>query len=288
MIAGLAGAAQAATATIWIASGDALSHVVPHALSHDKSSFWHHVTNHMLMYVVAAALLVLVIPVVARKNALVPTGFRNCLEAVLQFIRNEVARPALGEDTDVFIPFLWTQFLLILTANLLGLLPITELGQAALNDPELHIGGAATGDVGITAGLAICAFVLFHVSGVRKMGAGRYAKHALLGHGPVWLIPLFIPLEIAGALTKPFALAIRLFANMTGGHMVVAVLLGFAVGGINAAMDHGQFGMLGITAISCAGALAIYMLEIFVAFLQAYIFTFLTALFLGMSLHAEH
>ena len=285
---GVMSAVQGTFASFVLAAGDPLSHVVPHRLSHDHASFLYYVYNHMFMLVLAAILLLVVVPVVARKDALVPKGFRNFLEAILQYIRNEVARPVLGKDTDLFIPFLWTQFLLILTANLLGMLPITEVGQMATGDMQLHLGGTATGNIGITAGLAICAFVLFHASGVVKLGPGRYAKHALLGHGPWWLIPLFVPIEIIGALVKPFALAIRLFANMTGGHIVLAVLMSFAITGINMAADEGAYGMIGVTIASVLGAVAINLLELFVAFLQAYIFTFLTALFLGAAIHPEH
>ena len=288
MIAEVAAHTQNLLASVFLAGADPLSHVVPHELSHDKASFWHYVYNHMFMLVLAAVLLVIFIPIAARKKALVPTGFRNFLESILQYIRNEVARPVLGKDTDTFIPFLWTLFILILTANLLGMLPITAIGQLALDDPALHLGGTATGNIGITAGLAICAFLLFHLSGIKRLGAGHYAKHLLLGHGPIWLAPLFIPIEIIGALVKPFALAIRLFANMTGGHIVLAVLMGFAVTGIQMAVNDGAYGMLGVTAAAALGAVAINLLELFVAFLQAYIFTFLTALFLGAAIHPEH
>ncbi|MDJ0522447.1 MAG: F0F1 ATP synthase subunit A [Planctomycetota bacterium] len=288
MIAEVAAHTQTLLASVFVAGADPLSHVIPHELSADKASFWHYVYNHMLMLVLAALLLVIFVPIAARKKALVPTGFRNFLEAILQYIRNEVARPVLGKDTDTFIPFLWTLFCLILTANLLGMLPLTYVGQLAFQDPHLHIGGTATGNVGITAGLAICAFLLFHLSGIKRLGGGHYAKHILLGHGPLWLAPLFVPIEIAGMLVKPFALAIRLFANMTGGHIVLAVLMGFAVTGLRMALDDGSYGMLGVTLVSVIGALAINLLEIFVSFLQAYIFTFLSVLFLGASIHPEH
>ncbi len=282
----LLGSKLAAFGGVFLAAGgDPLSHTRPHKLA--DSGFWAAVNNHILMFVVAALLLLIFIPITARKKALVPTGFRNFLESILQYIRNEVARPALGKDADKFVPFLWTMFLLILTANLLGMIPFTDLGQLALQDPHLHIGGTATGNIGITAGLALCAFMLFHFSGVVRLGPGRYAKHLLLGHGPIWLAPLFIPIEIIGALVKPFALAIRLFANMTGGHVVLAVLLGFAVTGIKMGVD-GSVGMFGVTVVSVLGAVAINLLELFVAFLQAYIFTFLTALFLGAAIHPEH
>ena len=287
MIAGLTATAQTAFANLILAGGDPISHVVPHKLSSDEASFWHYVTNHMFMMVLAGFLLLIGATIAARQKSLVPTGFRNFMESILQFIREEVARPALGKDTDTFIPFLWTMFFLILTANLLGMIPLTDIGMLATQNPGLHLGGTATGNFGITVGLAIAAFLLFHISGVRKLGFGHYSKHLLLGHGPWWLAPLFIPIELMGAVVKPFALAIRLFANMTGGHIVVAVLLGFAVTGVEAAMN-GSVGMLGVTAAAGFGAVAINLLEIFVSFLQAYIFTFLTALFLGAAIHPDH
>lgn len=277
----VAARAAALLSTYPLAAGDPLDHVRPH-------SILPHVTNHMLMLVLAALLLALFVPIVARRKDLVPRGFRNFLEAILQFIREEVARPALGQHTDRFIPFLWTMFLLILTANLLGLIPLGQIAAVASGDDHLmHWAGTATGNLGITAGLAICSFFLFHISGIREMGVGKYLRHAFVGHGPVWLAPLFIPIEILGALVKPFALAMRLFANMTGGHVVVAVLLGFAVTGLEMGSE-GQWGMYGVTVVAALGAVAINLLELFVAFLQAYIFTFLTALFLGAAVHPEH
>ncbi len=287
MIAGLTATAQTAFANLVLAGGDPISHVVPHKLSSDEASFWHYVTNHMFMMVLAGIVLLILATIAARQTSLVPSGLRNFFEAILQFIREEVARPALGKDTDTFIPFLWTMFFLILTANLLGMIPLTDIGMLASQNPHLHLGGTATGNFGITVGLAIAAFLLFHLSGVKKLGFGHYTKHLLLGHGPWWLAPLFIPIELMGAVVKPFALAIRLFANMTGGHIVVAVLLGFAVTGVQMAME-GTWGMLGVTAAAGLGAVAINLLEIFVAFLQAYIFTFLTALFLGAAIHPDH
>jgi F-type H+-transporting ATPase subunit a len=289
MIDGLVANTLNALGSFVLAGGDnPLSHVVPHFLSDDPNSFLSHVSNHVVMLIAAAILLIIFLPLAARKKSIVPTGFRNFLEAVMQYIREEVARPALGKDTDKFVPFLWTLFFLILTANLLGMLPINDVAQITTQNFHLHIGGTATGNIGITAGLALCAFVLIHFSGAVHLGFGPYMKHLLLGHGPWWLIPLFLPIEIIGALVKPFALAIRLFANMTGGHIVLAVLMGFAVTGIQMAINDASYGMLGVTLVSALGALAFNLLELFVAFLQAYVFTFLTALFLGAAIHPEH
>ena len=173
-------------------------------------------------------------------------------------------------------------FFLILTANLLGLIPIGAVTGAI--DPHLaHLGGTATGNLMITAALAISAFIFIHYAGIREKG-GRYFNF-LLGHAPVWLAPLMIPLEIVGALIKAFALCIRLFANMVAGHVVLAVLLGFAAAGL-AKMGPGLG--IPITIVSTVGAVAINMLELLVAFIQAYVFTYLTIIFVGMAVEPDH
>jgi len=274
--------------SVLAAGADPLSHVIPHELHFSWTRLtWdgvgtYTITNHVVMLIASALLLLLVVPVVTRAKGLVPTGGRNMFEAVLQFLREEVARPALGKHTDKYIGFIWTMFFLILTANLLGMVPIGSAG-AAIDSHLAHIGGTATGNFSITLGLALCSFILIHFSGMREKGFGGYWNSFFFGHAPIWLAPLMIPLEILGALVKPFALAIRLFANMIAGHVVIAVLLGFAAVGI--AMGGAA---LGITAVSILGAVFISLLEVLVAFIQAYIFTFLTTLFVGMAVQSDH
>ena len=264
-------------------SPDFLSHVKPHELHFSWTRIGDYtLTNHVFMLLLSALVLAVVVPFAARSRGLVPTGFRNMLEAVLQFLREEVARPALGKDTDRFIPFIWTMFLLILTANLLGMIPLGSF-LAPIDQHLAHIGGTATGNISITAGLALCSLIYIHFSGMRQQGIGKYWNNFFFGHAPLWLAPLMIPLEIVGALVKPFALAIRLFANMIAGHVVIAVLLYFAAVGV--VMGGAAFG---ISAASIFGAVFINLLEVLVAFLQAYIFTFLTTLFIGMAVHVDH
>jgi len=200
----------------------------------------------------------------------------------LSFLRDDMIRPALGKHTDHYVPFLWTMFFLILTSNLMGMIPISAVG-GTIDDHLAHIGGTATGNISITGGLALCAFVFIHLSGMREKGVGHYWGEMFFGHAPAWLAPLMIPLEIASAVVKPFALAIRLFANMIAGHVVIAVLLGFGAAGLAAGGAA-----LGITAASVLGAVFINLLEVLVAFLQAYIFTFLTTLFVGMAIESGH
>jgi F-type H+-transporting ATPase subunit a len=262
-----------------LAAGDPLEHVLPHALQRIGG---YTITNHIVMLVVSAILLAFLVPLAVRSRDIVPRGARNLVESVLQYLREEMARPALGSHTDEFMPFLWTMFFLILTANLLGLVPLgSVLGNV---DAHLsHMEGTATGNLSITAGLAFCSLIYIHFSGMRRQGVGGYWKSFFFGHAPVWLAPLMMPLEIFGALVKPFALAMRLFANMIAGHIVIAVIVGFSVLGLT----RGG-GFYGITLVSVAGAVAMSLLEVFVAFLQAYIFTFLTTLFVGLAIHTEH
>lgn len=242
-------------------------------------------SDQITMIVAAALLLMLFLPPLVRRRAgtgevdrLVPTGSANLLEAVCQYFRKEVAEPALQEHTDRFIKFIWTVFFFILTMNLLGLVPLGSITPLF----GTHIGGTATANIWVTGTLAGMALVVFVYNGL-KIGGVHYLKH--FNPGPPWLAPLLVPLEIFGLLAKCFALAVRLFANMMAGHVLLAVLVGFI---LSAGASMGAVGGLGIAVPVIAGAVAISLLEVFVAFLQAFIFTFLTALFLGMSVVFHH
>lgn len=263
-----------------LASGDnPLSHVLPHEVARVGGLG---IVNHLVMLLVAAVLMLIVFPLVARSKELVPRGGRNFVESLLQYMREQVARPVLHDDTDKFMPFLWTVFFLILFSNLLGALPIDPV-ITAITGHESHVSGTATGNIGVTAGLAICAFLAIHVFGMREQGIGHYWKN-FVPHVPAALWPLMFVLELAGALVKPFALAIRLFANMIAGHIVLAIILGFT-----SLLAHGVGGMsVGVSIASVLGAVMISLLELFVCFLQAYIFTYLTTLFVGMAVHPDH
>jgi F-type H+-transporting ATPase subunit a len=262
-----------------VAAGDPVSHILPHTLWRVGD---YGITNHLVMLVLAAVLLLVFVPVLARGSGLVPRGARNFFESILQFVREQVARPVLGEHVDHYIPFLWTVFLLILTANLLGMIPLGA-AMAPIDAHLEHMGGTATGNFSITVGLALCAFFYLHWSGIKAQGLGHYFAN-LAPHGVPWpVLILLYPLEILGALVKAFALAIRLFANMIAGHIVLSVILGFAVFGLQAGGAS-----YAITLVSVLGAVAMSLLEVFVALLQAYVFTFLTTLFIGMAVHPEH
>ena len=218
------------------------------------------ITKHVVFLWLSALLLVALATMAGRKNSKgsVPTGFGNLVEIFVVFIRDEVAVPNMGTAGIRYVPYLLTTFFFILTMNLMGLFPY---------------GASATGNVSVTAGLAIIAFIMIQVSAIRAQGFGHYLAH--LTGGVHWLLwPIMVPIEILGLFTKPFALCIRLFANMTGGHIVIVALLGLIFIFKSYVVAIGPFGFV----------LGIMLLELFVAFLQAYIFTMLTSLFMGLGM----
>jgi F-type H+-transporting ATPase subunit a len=242
-------------------------------------------SDQIVIMILAGLLLILLVPMLVRRRRskdavgrLVPTGFANFFEAVCQYLRKEVAEPNLGEHTDRFIKYIWTAFFFVLVNNLLGLLPIAALMGLA----RLHIGGTATGNIWVTGALALMTLTMMVVNGLR-LGGMQYLAH--FSPGPLWLAWLLIPVEIIGTFAKTAALAIRLFANMLAGHVLLAVLLSFIFMG---AAWKGMWGGIGIGIPVVLGSVAINLLELFVAFLQAYIFTFLTTLFIGQSVVFHH
>ncbi len=277
-----------------IAAENPLEHVVQHPLVTRPADLGKLLTPHgvitvlsdqIVMMILAGLLLILLVPLLARRRRggdaigrQVPAGFANFLEAVCQYLRVEVAEPALHEHTDRFVKYIWSVFFFILTINLLGLLPVTPLSKLA----GAHIGGTATGNIWVTATLAIMTMFLMVGNGLR-LGGKAYLAHFC--PGPLWLAPLLIPVEIIGLVARIFALAIRLFANMIAGHILLAVLLGFI---LSAGTAMGAGGGIAVAVPVILASAAIMMLEIFVAFLQAFIFTFLTALFLGASVNVHH
>ena len=261
-----------------LASDNPLSHVVQHRLfSFHIGPVEVNFTNHMLMVLVAAILMLMLFIFAAREKSMVPRGLRNFLEAICTFIRDEVAKPVLGQETDKYMPFLWTIFFFILFCNILGMIPTNSIIQIFSRNKLQHLGGAATANIWVTGALAVCAFIMIHVAGISQQGLWNYTKN-FIPHVPILLIPVMYILELIGALVKPFALAIRLFANMLAGHVVLAALLGLAVAARN-------FPIASVTVIGCA---AISLLELFLDFLQAYIFTYLTTMFIGTAVKPEH
>jgi F-type H+-transporting ATPase subunit a len=271
-----------------LAVSDPVSHVKDHALYINPNGYWL-LSNHIVMLLLSALLMLLIFPLLTnayRSGKLVPTGSRNFFEAIIMYIRDDVVKPVLGDETDRFMPYLWTLFFFILFNNLLGLLPL-DLITGKLLGLGAHghgIYGTATANFWVTATLAIISFIVIQVSGLRANGPINWAKH-FLGGAPWYLAPVMIPVEFLGMLIKPFALAIRLAANMTAGHILLAVIIGFVP---MAFAGLGAGGGVAIGIVSVISAVAINCLELFVAFLQAYLFTFLTALFISQMVVHEH
>jgi F-type H+-transporting ATPase subunit a len=199
------------------------------------------------------------------------SGFANALEAFVVYFRDEVVRRTIGHGSDGFTPFILSVFFMILFMNLLGLMPY---------------GATATGNLSVTAALAVVSFLAIEISGMRALGFKGYMGtifYAPPGMGPVGrglMMLIMTPVEFLGKLTKPFALAIRLFANMTAGGILLYSLVGIIM-----VFGHLTLGRWGIAGASVTMASAIMLLKIFVAFLQAYIFAMLTAVFIGLIRH---
>ncbi len=220
-------------------------------------------TKHVVMMWVAGALvLVLARLALRRSDDPVPRGLRNAFEALVVFIRDDVARRAIPHGADHFLGYLLTTFFFIFACNLLGLVP----GMST-----------ATGNLSVTAALAVVAFLMIQWGGIREHGFFGHYKN-LMPHGvPAFLVPILVPIEILSMFIKPFALCIRLFANMMAGHVAILAFISLIF-------------ILGLFAAPVALPLAlfIYCLELLVAALQAYIFTMLTAQFIGLSVHPPH
>jgi len=244
-------------------------------------------SNHVIMMIVAAILLFIFIPRLARASGtgdkidkMTPRGPRNALETICAFLRDRIANPYLEDYTDRFMPYLWSAFFFILTCNLLGLLPIEGITKFILRTPH-GIFGTATGNIWVTLALASCTLIMIVFNGLRYHGM-TYIKHFFMGPFPINV--LIAVLEVVGLLAKTFALAIRLFANMVAGHILLAVLLIFIAlsGSANAFLGVG----VGIMVV--LGGAAFNLLEIFVAFLQAFIFTYLSCVFIGQAVNIGH
>lgn len=258
-----------------------LDHIVRHPMI--QTNGFTLLDSHIVMLMLAAFLLILLLPVWVRRRrgtddvgSLVPAGAGTAIEAICEYLRDQIARPALQEHTDRFIKFIWTVFFFILTVNLLGLLPIGGLRLFGA-----HLGGTATANPWITGTMALITLGMVVINGLR-IGGRHFLAH--FNPGPLWLAWLLIPIEVIGLLARVFALIVRLCANMIAGHVLLAVLLSF----IFQAAAKGIAAGLGIAVPVVLGSVAITLLEIFVALLQAFIFTFLTTLFIGQAVVFHH
>jgi F-type H+-transporting ATPase subunit a len=235
-------------------------------------------TKHIVFILLAGILLTIVFSMVGaamrtRYTDRAPKGFANAMEAMVLFFRDEVVRRNIGHGADAYTGYILTLFFFILTMNLLGLIPF---------------GATPTGNLAVTGALAICTFIVTEISGMRALGfAGYmgtifYAPPGMKGFGKYLLMAVMTPVEFLGKLTKPFALMIRLFANMMAGHTLVLALIGMIFVFANLALAKWL-----IAGGSIAMVIGIMLLELFVAFLQAFIFAMLSSVFIGLIKHAH-
>jgi F-type H+-transporting ATPase subunit a len=236
-------------------------------------------TKHVVYMIIAAAIVFVVMRIAVRglerrqREGKAPGGFAGAVEAIALFVRNDIAIANIGPDGAKFAPFIMTLFFFVLVSNLIGLLPY---------------GATPTGNLAVTAALAILSFLVIEISGFIKLGPKGYF-HTIFptvpgigGAGAIALSLFMAPIEIMGKLVKPFALAVRLFGNMTAGHFVILSLFGiiFLFGSI-------PVWNWGISTLTIALVTGIMLLELIVALLQAYVFALLTAVFIGLMQH-EH
>ena len=247
-----------------------LADVIMHHISNaDIPALAHlHISKAVVMMWLAAAFLIVFLGWALRRSRLssnAPKGVTNMIEALVVFVRDEIAITYMGKKWGlIFSPYLLTLFFFILTNNLLGMLPGSY---------------TATSNLNVTAALAILTLLLMIGSGMYVLGPIGYFKHMVPAGTPLPLAPLLIVIETLSTFVKPVALTIRLGANMTAGHIVILVMLSFLF--IFQSVLVGLF-------ISVPMAVAISMLEVIVAFIQAYVFTLLTAIFIGMLVHSSH
>ena len=220
------------------------------------------ISKQLIMMLIAAFIIIMLFVFGYNRNKKVQSGLGNLLEVFVVFIRDEVVYPNMGSKQGrKFLPLILTFFFFIVMLNLLGLIP----GSAT-----------ATASFSFTVGMALITFFTYIIFGNKD-----FWKHIFATPGvPFWLLPIMIPVELIGLLTKPFALSVRLLANMNAGHIIIAAFLGIII----------NMKMVGVAIGSVPMAIAINMLEIFVAFLQGYIFSLLSSIFIGMAVmeHEHH
>jgi F-type H+-transporting ATPase subunit a len=220
-------------------------------------------TRFTVVMFIGAIALVSILLWSMRGRGQVPKGrLQTTVEIFYLFIRDEIAEKNIGHGYKRYVPYLASVFFFILTMNLIGLIPYMA---------------TPTGNLAVTGVLAAFTFLITQLAGMRAQGVVGYWTHLVPSGVPLVLYPLFIPIELVGLFTKPFALMMRLFANMLAGHIVIYFLIGLIF----------ILKTLLVAPVAIPFAFAIFLLEIFVAFLQAYIFTILSSVFIGLAGHAH-
>lgn len=271
-------------------------------------------TMHLVTLVVGAILAVLLLSVAAKAISVGPASLGNrrylargriaqLVEVIVIGLRDSMLVPILGEaQTRRYLPFLLTLFFFVLSMNLLGLIPMADfqhlIGGWFLHDSHFSvIGGTPTANIAVNAALATIVFVVIQAHSFRELGFKGWFEHLCGGHelvagpkGLLLVVPIIFVVELLGLIIKPAALCIRLFANMVGGHTLMATLVGFGAMAFNpeATNKLANYSLVGGVSLLAGGfAIVITFLELFVAFLQAFIFMFLTAVFISLMSHHD-
>jgi F-type H+-transporting ATPase subunit a len=304
-----AGAASEAASGTFNAGEVIIEHVsnssIDHPLIHLPTIFGidFSVTKHVFMLWVVAALVFLIVTTTVRRylrqDRLVPSGFMNALEFVVdEFVRDAIVEPNVGRKwVKTWTPLLLTLGTFILAANVIGLIPIFDvlslINHTVLHLPEesfmaqvLHGGTTATGNFNVTAALATITFFTIIIAGARAHGFVQHWKNMVPPGLPLPVTIMLIPIEVMGMFVRPFALTMRLAANMTGGHIAILAILSFVF--IFAELSGQALVGIGVGVPSVVLAVLLSGLEIIVVAVQAYVFTLLSAVFIGMAIHAHH
>lgn len=220
------------------------------------------ITQYVLWMLISASVVFLFFFIASRRPKLVPSGIQNVAEVLIDFVRGSIVLEIMGESGLSWFPFIATIFLFILFTNLIGLIPHT---------------GAATSRISTTAVWALIVTFAYHAVGIKKNGIWKYMKSFVPPGVPAFLLPFMIVIEVFSHIARPISLAVRLFANMLAGHMVLAV-----------------FTMMAVTSswwvklLPFGGVIIMNLFEVFVAAIQAYIFAVLAAIYIGSAIHPEH
>ena len=223
-------------------------------------------STHLVMLWIISALVTIVLSFAAHSQSGLGRLLRGAVEAVMIYLRDEVLHPIFHEHTETYLPYFLTLFFFILTCNLIGLVPGAH---------------AITANITVTASLAACTFLLIQFAGVKEQGLFSYLKHIVPGGVPLALWPVLFGIEVFGMIAKCISLSIRLFANIIAGHIVSLAFLSLIFIFAEASKVVG----LAVAPAAVGLALFVYTMDVLVAFLQAYIFTMLTALFVGGAVH---
>ncbi|HQF53850.1 MAG TPA: F0F1 ATP synthase subunit A [Fibrobacteria bacterium] len=239
---------------------------------------------HVLMLLIGAVLTFLLVRTATKRVRLLPASpVGHMVEVLLLYIRDEVARPNIGKkDGDKWVPFLASCFFFIMVLNLMGLVPAFA---------------GATANISVTAALALLVFVVFNVAGMVRNGPFHYVKNLVPSGVPMWVLPILAPIEIISIFIRAFSLTIRLFANMAAGHIMMLVITGL-ITILGPMVSHSLEGMLGagsnavavtlMAPLPLAFLLFVLVIKVGVCILQAFVFTFLSSLYIGGALHQEH